>query len=117
MFASVTLAPHPIEASCFLLPAHFPPAEATPPSCHVPALPPCPPATADHYTGLNENWSRGPIYCSDTTARLVAHMLGVSPQFLTPLPLDTPTLIAGAPCLCVACMLPLACRWRAVCYI
>lgn len=59
---------------------------------------------ADHYTGLRDDWNRGPIYCSEVTARLVAHMLGVQPRFLCPLPLDTPTTIQGA--LCVRWHLP-----------
>jgi DNA ligase-1 len=50
---------------------------------------------ADHYTGLRDDWSRGPIYCSAVTARLVAHMLGVSPCWLAALPLDQPTSIQG----------------------
>ena len=100
--------PHTLGLFRLLLPAScsLPAAEPgilTLPLCRCPWAPP---AAADHYTGLNENWSRGPIYCSDTTARLVAHMLGVSPQFLCPLPLDTPTLIAGAPC--PAALLPRA---------
>ncbi|GAB4816048.1 hypothetical protein N2152v2_003094 [Parachlorella kessleri] len=52
-------------------------------------------AHSDHYTGLRDNWSQGPIYCSETTAVLVQHMLGLSPQWLRPLPLDTPTTIQG----------------------
>lgn len=52
--------------------------------------------SADHYTGLSDSWSAGPIYCSAITARLTAHMLGVAPQFLVALPLDTPTMIQGA---------------------
>lgn len=51
--------------------------------------------TADHYTGLSDSWSAGPIYCSPITARLTAHMLGVAPRWLVPLPLDTPTMIQG----------------------
>ena len=87
-----------------------------PPVAFRPAAPGCVPATiasafcfyqnrssllcdlhsADHYTGLSDNWSAGPIYCSAVTARLTAHMLGVAPQFLVALPLDTPTMIQGA---------------------
>ncbi|KAL4435464.1 hypothetical protein ABPG77_006226 [Micractinium sp. CCAP 211/92] len=52
-------------------------------------------AHSDHYTGLRDDWSRGPIYCSDVTARLVEHMLGVHTRYLHPLPLDTPTVIQG----------------------
>ncbi|KAL4419767.1 hypothetical protein ABPG75_006865 [Micractinium tetrahymenae] len=52
-------------------------------------------AHSDHYTGLRDDWNWGPIFCSDVTARLVAHMLGVRHQYLCPLPLDTPTVIQG----------------------
>lgn len=53
------------------------------------------PRTADHYTGLSDSWSAGPIYCSAITARLTAHMLGVAPRWLVALPLDSPTMIQG----------------------
>ncbi|PSC70071.1 DNA ligase [Micractinium conductrix] len=52
-------------------------------------------AHSDHYTGLKDDWQRGPIYCSEVTARLIAHMLGVQRRLLVPLQLDTPTTIQG----------------------
>jgi hypothetical protein len=52
---------------------------------------------ADHYTGLKDSWNLGPIYCSETTALLVQHMLGVSREWLRPLPLETPTMVQGGP--------------------
>jgi len=39
----------------------------------------------DHYTGITENWSAGPIYCSPITAALVQQVTGVHRQFLHPL--------------------------------
>lgn len=45
---------------------------------------------------MTDAWNGGTIYCSAVTARLVAHICGVQPAFLQPLPLDTPTLIHGA---------------------
>lgn len=55
---------------------------------------PSPPA--DHYGGITENWSAGPIYCSPITAALVQHLAGVGPQWLHPIPMDTPTVVQGA---------------------
>ena len=52
-------------------------------------------AHSDHYNGLRDDWSRGVIYCSHVTARLIAHMLGVGRRWLHPLPLDSPTMIQG----------------------
>lgn len=69
---------------------------------------------ADHYTGLRDDWSRGPIYCSEVTARLVAHMLGVDPRHLCPLPLDTPTVIQGG--LPVRCQTGPCARCRCRCH-
>lgn len=50
---------------------------------------------ADHYTGINENWSAGPIYCSEVTAQLVVHLTGVQQQFVHPLPMEKPVVIQG----------------------
>eukprot|EP00879_Flechtneria_rotunda_P031977 GHRR01035117.1.p1 GENE.GHRR01035117.1~~GHRR01035117.1.p1 ORF type:complete len:160 (+),score=43.34 GHRR01035117.1:128-607(+) len=52
-------------------------------------------AHADHYAGLTENWSAGPVYCSPITAALAPVLTGVSPAFLQPLPLDSPQCIDG----------------------
>ncbi|TDL15657.1 DRMBL-domain-containing protein [Rickenella mellea] len=45
-------------------------------------------AHSDHYTNLSSNWKHGPIYCSETTANLVIHMLDVDKQWVHPLPMD-----------------------------
>jgi len=50
---------------------------------------------ADHYGGLTENWSGGPIYCSEITARLVHLLTGVPVHLLRPTPLDVTTVIDG----------------------
>lgn len=50
---------------------------------------------ADHYTGLNENWSAGVIYCSPITAALAEHLAGVPAKYLQPLQLNTPCTIEG----------------------
>lgn len=50
---------------------------------------------SDHYMGLNGTWIHGPIYCSEITARLVESKLGVSQDFIHPLPMDTPCLLSG----------------------
>jgi DNA ligase 1 len=52
-------------------------------------------AHSDHYTGLSERWSAGPVYCSQITANFAHKILGVPLSFLRPLPLDTPTSIEG----------------------
>ncbi|GIL67665.1 hypothetical protein Vafri_21002, partial [Volvox africanus] len=52
-------------------------------------------AHSDHYSGLNDNWCNGPIYCSETTARLVVHLCGVDPSHLRPLPMKQPVMVAG----------------------
>ncbi|KAK8970056.1 DNA cross-link repair protein SNM1 [Platanthera guangdongensis] len=43
---------------------------------------------SDHYTGLNPNWCRGLIFCSETTASLLVEILKVSPLFVYALPLN-----------------------------
>ncbi|KAK4315310.1 hypothetical protein Pmani_013481 [Petrolisthes manimaculis] len=48
----------------------------------------------DHYRGLNKRFSQ-PIYCSHITAQLVQERLGVSKQYLCPLPLDQPQQVCG----------------------
>lgn len=50
---------------------------------------------ADHYTGISETWSAGPIYCSEVTARLVVHLTGVAQGLVRPLPMDAPQMIQG----------------------
>ncbi|ORX37648.1 DNA repair metallo-beta-lactamase-domain-containing protein [Kockovaella imperatae] len=47
-------------------------------------------AHSDHYTNLSKSWKEGPIYCSETTANLIIHMLGVEPQWVHGLPNDIP---------------------------
>ncbi|KAL5512893.1 PSO2 [Sanghuangporus vaninii] len=50
-------------------------------------------AHSDHYTNLSSNWKNGPIYCSETTANLIVHMLSVDRKWLHPLPMNTPVEI------------------------
>ncbi|CCM06966.1 uncharacterized protein FIBRA_09280 [Fibroporia radiculosa] len=50
-------------------------------------------AHSDHYTNLSANWRSGPIYCSEGTANLIIHMLGVDPQWVHALPMDVATII------------------------
>ncbi|KAF8587931.1 DRMBL-domain-containing protein [Ramaria rubella] len=50
-------------------------------------------AHSDHYTNLSSSWKNGPIYCSQSTANLIIHMLDVDPKWVFPLPLDTPTVV------------------------
>ncbi|KAK6908877.1 hypothetical protein I203_102882 [Kwoniella mangroviensis CBS 8507] len=47
-------------------------------------------AHSDHYTNLSKSWTHGPIYCSETTANLIVHMLGVEPKWVHGLPDDVP---------------------------
>ncbi|EIW71463.1 hypothetical protein TREMEDRAFT_28150, partial [Tremella mesenterica DSM 1558] len=47
-------------------------------------------AHSDHYTNLSRSWNHGPIYCSETTANLIIHMLGVEPKWVHGLPNDIP---------------------------
>ncbi|XP_058179311.1 DNA ligase 6 isoform X1 [Rhododendron vialii] len=50
---------------------------------------------SDHYAGLNANWSKGIIFCSHTTARLLIEVLKISSLFVVPLSLSEPVLIDG----------------------
>ncbi|KAM5536570.1 hypothetical protein V8D89_009665 [Ganoderma adspersum] len=50
-------------------------------------------AHSDHYTNLSAKWEVGPIYCSEATANLIIHMLGVDPKWVHPLPMDVATTI------------------------
>ncbi|KAA8530607.1 hypothetical protein F0562_005316 [Nyssa sinensis] len=50
---------------------------------------------SDHYTGLTPNWSRGIIFCSETTARLLVEVLNVSSLFVVPLSLSKLVSIDG----------------------
>ncbi len=52
--------------------------------------------SADHYTGITDNWNQGIIHCSPVTAKLVIHLLGVKPEYLKPLAMDTEHHIQGA---------------------
>ncbi|XP_048327541.2 DNA ligase 6 [Ziziphus jujuba] len=49
----------------------------------------------DHYTGLSPNWSKGVVFCSQTTAKLLIEVLKVPSQFIVPLPLSEPAVIDG----------------------
>ncbi|KAF7795044.1 hypothetical protein EIP86_006188 [Pleurotus ostreatoroseus] len=50
-------------------------------------------AHSDHYTNLSANWKSGPIYCSQGTANLIMHMLGVHSKWVHPLPMNVATEI------------------------
>lgn len=50
---------------------------------------------SDHYCGLTPSWSRGVIYCSSTTARLLVEVLKVPVHFVVQLPLCELILIDG----------------------
>ncbi|KAF8519022.1 DRMBL-domain-containing protein [Hysterangium stoloniferum] len=50
-------------------------------------------AHSDHYTNLSSSWKHGTVYCSQTTANLIIHMLKVDPKWVQPLPMDIPTII------------------------
>ena len=50
---------------------------------------------ADHYTGLSEKWSQGPIYCTEVTGKLVCHITGVHERFINVLPMNTEVTIHG----------------------
>ena len=56
----------------------------------------CRHAHSDHYNNLSKNWKSGPIYCSQGTANLIMHMLGVDAKWVHPLPMDVATEIPGS---------------------
>ncbi|KAJ4884074.1 DNA LIGASE 6 [Raphanus sativus] len=51
---------------------------------------------SDHYSGLSSSWSRGIIFCSHITARLVEQILQVPSQFVFPLPTNQKVIIDGS---------------------
>ncbi|KFK41071.1 hypothetical protein AALP_AA2G081800 [Arabis alpina] len=51
---------------------------------------------SDHYSGLSPSWSRGIIYCSHKTARLVKEILQVPSRFVFPLPMQQAVMIDGS---------------------
>ena len=61
-------------------------------------------AHSDHYTNLSANWKSGPIYCSQGTANLIMHMLGVDPKWVHPLPMDVATEIPDTGGVRVTCI-------------
>ncbi|EGF98926.1 uncharacterized protein MELLADRAFT_40551 [Melampsora larici-populina 98AG31] len=52
-------------------------------------------AHADHYTRLSHTWDHGFVYCSQTTANLICHNLGVKKQWVKPLKDNEPTMVDG----------------------
>ncbi|KAK9951173.1 hypothetical protein M0R45_006631 [Rubus argutus] len=50
---------------------------------------------SDHYGGLSPNWSKGVVFCSATTARLLIDVLNVSSLFVVALPLGQTVAIDG----------------------
>ncbi|KAL9427711.1 hypothetical protein AB3S75_029819 [Citrus x aurantiifolia] len=50
---------------------------------------------SDHYTGLSPSWSKGIIFCSEITSRLLSQILNINPKFIYPLPIKIPVLIDG----------------------
>lgn len=50
---------------------------------------------SDHYVGLSPSWSKGIIFCSEITSRLLSQVLNVEPKFIFPLPTKKPVLIDG----------------------
>lgn len=42
-----------------------------------------------------DTWDKGLIYCSDMTAKLIAHKLGVDQKYLCALPMDIPQNVDG----------------------
>ncbi|KAK9118640.1 hypothetical protein Scep_016733 [Stephania cephalantha] len=50
---------------------------------------------SDHYTGLSPNWSKGLIFCSQITARLLVEILKVPHWFVVGLPLGEKVCIDG----------------------
>ncbi|XP_062107460.1 DNA ligase 6-like isoform X2 [Humulus lupulus] len=51
---------------------------------------------SDHYIGLSPNWSKGIIFCSQTTARLLVQVLKVPSVFVFALPLRESVIIDGS---------------------
>ncbi|KDD73775.1 hypothetical protein H632_c1848p1, partial [Helicosporidium sp. ATCC 50920] len=52
-------------------------------------------AHADHTTGLTKDWSLGPIYCSEITARHITAVIGVHPAHVTVLPSEDSVEVCG----------------------
>ncbi|KAL6223528.1 hypothetical protein ACLB2K_006913 [Fragaria x ananassa] len=50
---------------------------------------------SDHYGGLSPSWSKGLVFCSPTTARLLTQVLRVYSLFVVALPLRQPLVIDG----------------------
>ncbi|XP_008787626.2 DNA ligase 6 isoform X2 [Phoenix dactylifera] len=50
---------------------------------------------SDHYAGLSPSWSKGLIFCSETTARLVVEILNILPFFVVSLSLGETVEIDG----------------------
>ncbi|KJE92159.1 hypothetical protein CAOG_03178 [Capsaspora owczarzaki ATCC 30864] len=50
---------------------------------------------SDHYGGLSKGWRHGPIYCSEATANLAVHVLGVADDMLHRLPMDREVTVDG----------------------
>lgn len=48
---------------------------------------------SDHYRGITSKFRAAPIYCSQVTANLLRHRLGVDPAFIRPIPLHVRTRI------------------------
>ncbi|CAH8257254.1 unnamed protein product [Arabidopsis lyrata] len=51
---------------------------------------------SDHYSGLSSTWSKGIIFCSHKTARLVEEILQVPSQFVFALPMNQMVMIDGS---------------------
>ncbi|GAV87473.1 DNA_ligase_A_M domain-containing protein/DNA_ligase_A_N domain-containing protein/DNA_ligase_A_C domain-containing protein/DRMBL domain-containing protein/Lactamase_B_2 domain-containing protein [Cephalotus follicularis] len=51
---------------------------------------------SDHYSGLSPSWSKGIIFCSQISARLLIQVLKVPPQFIFPLPNHETVVIDGS---------------------
>ncbi|XP_056162861.1 DNA ligase 6 isoform X5 [Syzygium oleosum] len=50
---------------------------------------------SDHYTGLSPAWSRGVVFCSPTTSRLLIEVLGVPAALVVSLPVGEAVSIDG----------------------
>ncbi|KAL2645294.1 hypothetical protein R1flu_012881 [Riccia fluitans] len=50
---------------------------------------------SDHYAGITNLWSKGLIFCSEITARLLKHSLQVTDVLVVPLPMGKPVIIDG----------------------